>query len=56
MSSRFLVAAWKGAVNNLISIQGGYQPMGLPKDTAFTVLLDTPYGLLAGAVLPHKIE
>ena len=55
-SSTFLVPAWKGAINNLISVQGGYQPRGLPKDTAFTVLLETPFGLLAGAVLPKNIQ
>lgn len=55
-SSKFLTLAWKGAFKNLNGVYGILRTNGLPEDSAFTELLDTPFGLLAGAVLPKKTE
>jgi len=51
-SPKFLAAEWIGAFKNLNSLNSEFPNNGLPEDAAFTELLDTPFGLLAGAVLP----
>lgn len=55
-SRKFLSIAWKKAFSNLNSFQNALYTNGLPEDLAFTELLETPFGLLAGAVLPMKVE
>jgi hypothetical protein len=56
LSSKFLTIAWTGSFKNLNEMTGTFRSNGLPDDSAVTELLDTPFGLLAGAVLPKKIE
>lgn len=55
-SRKFLSIGWKGAFRRLNGVQNVVHTNGLPEDIAFTELLDTPFGLLAGAVLPKRIE
>lgn len=56
LSNKFLTIAWTGSFKNLDAMTGSFRSNGLPENSAFTELLDTPFGLLAGAVLPENIE
>jgi len=54
-SPKFLTAAWKRAFKNMTGVNQYLRNNGLPVDSAFAELLDTPFGLLACAVSPKKI-
>lgn len=57
VSSKFLTAPWKGVFKTLNDMNGGFfKANGLPENSAFTELLDTPFGILASSVLPKKNE
>ena len=52
-SPKFLTLPWKGVIKNLNGMQGDFPYNGLPKNYAFTEILNTPFGLLAGAIITN---